>query len=322
MIRNTIFTAAALASSIASFDAAVAQSCVANAYLADTVTQGNVITRVCKCISGYKVQGGSCVKRPDVIDPRWLAMPGQAERIRLRLDALAVQKAFFEREMAKLKGIEGGLHQLWQDNVIATRSLLQDAQSQTLDLLDGLFAMADLPPGVGRAAGSSLAVSQAYFYQYAYADSADEQRAREKMIDAIGAFKNLVAANSSVIKGREGEAIRAATDGMLKMFKILDRQQRTGVRWTHADFEDAHGAMVDTIHAASRLGGPLKVAVAQANLTFGVPFALRALQADLTAIETAQRTNRTALRSFEDRLARIAQDEALMREGLRLEPQG
>jgi hypothetical protein len=322
MIRNLIAVLALGSSAFTFVSPGAALQCPENANLIDTVVSGNVTTRVCKCRDGYNPKGGKCVAKPGVIDPRWLAMSGQADRIDVRLKALAVQRAFIERQMDELRTIEGGLDQLWQDNRVATLTLLHDAQSQTLDVLDGLLSMSGMPPGVGRAAGSYLSFAQAYFYQYAYASTADEQRAREKMIDAIGALKNLVTSSSWGIRGAEAESIKAATDGVLKIYKIVDRQRRSGsARFSRADLEDAHGALVDTIQAASRVGPPLKVATGQANLTLGVPFALRRLELDARELSAARQANRTALRFYDNRLALIEQDEALLREGLRLERQ-
>jgi hypothetical protein len=235
-------------------------------------------------------------KEPDeaVIPVSIFAMPEEGELCRRQLAILTSQMSFLNAQRDQLKKTESGIRQLVIENVTASRDLLQDTQSQVLTVMGGMLSMMNLPAGTRDALGTALGGAQWHLSQRAALTAADERRAREKMIEAAGELKNLLLSIPRILPGAEGEATKSATDGVLKIFKIIDRHStpELGPADIRADLEDAVNASFDVVQAVDPV------------------------------MERALKQNATALSYYDNRIAKVVKDIAFYEQRLAILPKG
>jgi hypothetical protein len=292
-------------------DTASAQSCPSNSSL----VRIDAKTVQCRCHDGFDSVNNVCVRRPspppaatlprDVIDPRWLAMPGQAARLEVRIEAAANKVKLLHDERDKLRANHDALQQEYLASIAAERVLVQDAMIHSLDLVDALATLAKplLPPATARTFGLRINTAQALVNFYGHLTTDEEKRQREKSVDTMGTIKNLVVEHPAVFKGPEGERTKSATDATLKIFKVWERHQIKPGPLTREDYNELQAATLDTLQAANQLAGAaMKTVLLQYKLTWEVPFVMAGMQHDRATIASIQQSNRKALIILEDQL--------------------
>ena len=169
-------------------------------------TSGDEERTYCKCVPGYVVRGGQCVRRNPVIDPSFFVSPEHEAVINGELQVLRARQSRLQKQLDHLNEMREEQDGYLQEMGQMRQELIYDGISDVLAVVSTAEALARIP-GISLELANQLSNSFKAFKfavdSLASADTKDRTRAQEKALDARSTILSMLAKAGASEKDKE-----------------------------------------------------------------------------------------------------------------------